>query len=326
MNWIDFIAIGAFVALFLVVYWLGMTAMRARQRIRHISQVGPRLAQSRPSKLQVAIAGAIPGLSGEFEALEQDLKRAGYYGPYAMIEYLFARNVVVIGLLIAGGSLAVAVDPLSEWPARVFLTTVCVAGCAYVLPRLMLSVQSKRRVGAIQRGLPDALDIVRMTLTGGLSLRDSLERVSQEVEFFHPDIAVELEVVRRHGEADTMSKALREFAKRLNTTDVSALASLVSQTERTGTYAATAITEFADSVRRQSRQRAEERASKTSVKLLFPVLLCLSPPVFLLLLGPPVLQLRNFVKDAHQPGGVLDIRAAAQGASASSSNSTADSQ
>jgi tight adherence protein C len=117
---------------------------------------------------------------------------------------------------------------------------------------------------------------------------------------------VELEIVRRHAEADTMAKALKEFARRMNAPDVNALASLVSQTEKTGTHVATAVTEFADGIRRQFRQRAEERASKTTIRMLFPVIFCLAPPVFILLLGPPVLQLRNFVKQAHAPGGVLN--------------------
>jgi tight adherence protein C len=89
---------------------------------------------------------------------------------------------------------------------------------------------------------------------------------------------------------------------------VNALANLVTQSERTGTHVATAVTEFADGIRRQFRQRAEERANKTSVKLLFPVVICLAPPVFILLLGPPVLQLRSFIRDAHKPGGVLELQ------------------
>lgn len=93
----------------------------------------------------------------------------------------------------------------------------------------------------------------------------------------------------------------------MNAPDVNALASLVSQTERTGTHVATAVTEFADGIRRQFRQRAEERASKTTISMLFPVVFCLAPPVFILLLGPPLLQLKNFVEQAHAPGGVLNV-------------------
>jgi tight adherence protein C len=223
-----------------------------------------------------------------------------------MVEFLATRNLLLIAAIVVGGSLAVAVDPGSTLPKTILIVTGVVAAVIYAVPRWLLHAQAQGRLGRIQRGLPDALDIIRMCLTGGLPLRDSLQRVSQEVDFFHPDVAVELEIVRRHAEADTMAKALKEFARRMNAPDVNALASLVSQTEKTGTHVATAVTEFADGIRRQFRQRAEERASKTTIRMLFPVIFCLAPPVFILLLGPPVLQLRNFVKQAHAPGGVLN--------------------
>lgn len=304
--WLNLVTAGAFAATFLLVLMLGLTVINARRRVRNIADVDSRVPRYRPGRLRVALAGAMPHGQHDLQKLEQDLKRAGFYGQNAMIEFLAARNMLVVALLVIGGSLAVAVDPGSDLPKTILIGAGVVAAMAYVIPRMLLRSQATRRLGRIQRGLPDALDIIRMCLTGGLPLRDSLERVSREVEFFHPDVAVELEVVRRHAEADTMSKALKEFARRMNATDVNALASLVSQTERTGTHVATAVTEFADSVRRQFRQRAEERASKTTIRMLFPVIFCLAPPVFILLIGPPVLQLRNFVRDAHAPGGVLN--------------------
>jgi tight adherence protein C len=304
--WVDIATVAAFAATSLVVLLFGLTVVRARGRVRNIADVSQREKAARPSGLRRALAGAIPLLSGEVDALEQDLRRAGFYGPYSLIEFLSARNFIVIGFLIFGGFAAVAADPSTRLPKIILIAVGTMAVVAYLMPRAMLHAQANKRLGRIQRGLPDALDIIRMCLTGGLPLRDSLERVAKEVEFFHPDIAVEFEVVRRHAEADTMQKALKEFARRMNAPDVNALSSLVSQTERTGTHVATAVTEFADGIRRQFRQRAEERASKTSIKMLFPVILCLAPPVFILLLAPPVLQLRNFIRESHAPGGVLD--------------------
>lgn len=304
--WIDIATVAAFCVITLASLVFGLTVLRARQRVRNIADVTTREKASRPGSFGRALAGAIPQFSGEVDSLEQDLKRAGFYGSYTLVEFLAARNFIVIGLLIVGGAAAVIADPATRLPRIILIATASTALLAYLLPRSVLRAQANRRLGRIQRGLPDALDIIRMCLTGGLPLRDSLERVAREVEFFHPDIAVEFEVVRRHAEADTMQKALKEFARRMNAADVNALSSLVSQTERTGTHVATAVTEFADSVRRQFRQRAEERASKTSIKMLFPVVLCLAPPVFILMLAPPVLQLRNFLRESHEPGGVLD--------------------
>jgi tight adherence protein C len=213
---------------------------------------------------------------------------------------------LVIAVIVVGGSAAVAANPGTDLPQSLLIVTGLTAVAAYVAPRLVLHVQAMKRLDSIQRGLPDALDIIRMCLTGGLPLRDCLVRVSREVEFFHPDVAIELEVVRRHAEIDTMAKALREFSHRMNAPDVNALASLVTQSERTGTNVAVAVTEFADSIRQQFRQRAEERANKTSIRMLFPVILCLAPPIFILLLGPPALQLRTFLNAARNPGGIMD--------------------
>ena len=83
----------------------------------------------------------------------------------------------------------------------------------------------------------------------------------------------------------------------------------MTQTDRMGTHVAAAVADYADGVRRAARQRAEERANKTSIRLLFPVILCLAPPIYVLLCGPPVLKLRNFLIEGHKPGGVLDTSA-----------------
>ena len=174
---------------------------------------------------------------------------------------------------------------------------------------VQIGAQRRDRDGSVDRiqtGLPDALDIIMMCLTGGLPLRDALQRVSQEIKFTNRDIAIEFEIIRRHADADTMANALRQFASRIDTPDINALATLVSQTQRMGSHIATAVCDYADSVRRARRQRAEEEANKTSIRMLFPVLLCLAPPIYILLMGPPLLQLRNFVTKEHQPGGALE--------------------
>ncbi len=290
----------------LVVYLFGMSIVRSRQRVRNVSDLDKKARAGRPGRWRVNLAGAIPIPDTEYDSLSQDLKRAGFYGSNAIIEFLSTRNILVLGTLFIGGALAVVADPSTPLPKTLLIVTIVITGFAYIIPRALLKAQANRRLHRILKGLPDALDIIRMCLSGGLSLRDSLQRVSSEIEAFHPDISVELEVVRRHAEADTMAKALKEFSKRMNAPDVNALANLVTQSERTGTHIAAAVTDFADGIRRQFRQRAEERANKTSVKLLFPVILCLAPPVFILLLGPPVLQLRSFFRDAHKPGGVLE--------------------
>ncbi len=295
----------AFAVGFFAVYVLGISVVNARRRVRNIHDVERQFRAPRPGWFRRALADVIPQPAREIESLEQDLKRAGFYGKNTVIEFRATRNFVVLVLVIVGLGLAVAARPGSAFPRPLLIATGLSAVAAYALPRFLLHLQAKRRLDGIQRGLPDALDIIRMCLTGGLPLRDCLDRVAQEVEFFHPDVAVELEVVRRHADIDSMGKALREFARRMNAPDVNALASLVSQTERTGTNVAVAVTEFADGIRRQFRQRAEERAGRTTIRMLFPVILCLAPPVFILLLGPPALHLKTFLHDTSSYGNTM---------------------
>ncbi|MCA9004565.1 MAG: type II secretion system F family protein [Planctomycetaceae bacterium] len=253
-----------------------------------------------------ALAGVIPQSSNEISKIELDLKRAGYYRSTALVEYLATRNMLVVLVLIGTGIGCVLADPGSNIPEIILLAGLIIAGAGYGLPRIVLHNQANRRVHRIQRGLPDALDLVMMCLTGGVPLRTALERVTDEVRFSHPDIAVEFEIIRRHADANSMADALKQFAKRIDAPDVNALSLMISQTERLGTNVSTALIDFADGVRRKYRQRAEENSSKTSIKLLFPIIFCMAPPIYILFFGPAVLELRNFLIREHRPGGILE--------------------
>ena len=309
---IDVVTIAAFAGICVVVFLLGEMLSGGRRRSRAVGDVyadGPsadRSARPRASVFSRAMAGTIPQVARDVERIERELKRAGYYAPTALVEYLATRNALVWLVVVATGMLAVAAEPGTGTPEMFLAGGAVLAVLGYSLPRLALGWQARRRVSRIQLGLPDALDIIRMCISGGLPLRESLKRVSQEIVFFHPDIAVEFEIIRRQADADTMAHALQQFARRIDVPDINALAALVMQTDRLGTHVSTAITDYADSVRRACRQRAEERASKTSIKMLFPVVFCLAPPIYILLCGPPLLMLRTFVIEANRPGGVLD--------------------
>ena len=309
---IDLVTIAAFLVITLLIFLIGDKIAGGRRVARSLAAGAKRLdnADGRYGKsvlgpLTQALATIIPQTQSEVRNVERDLKRAGYYRSTALLEYMATRNALIVIILIMTGLGAVAADPGSKMPELIITVGLITSGLGYALPRFMLRTQAQKRVDRIQKGLPDALDLITMCLTGGLPMSESLERVSSELMFSHRDIAIEFDIIRRQAEADTMANALRQFASRIDTPDINALASLISQTQRMGTHVATAVCDYADSVRRTYRQRAEEQANKTSIKLLFPVVLCLSPPIYILLLGPPVLKLREFVTKEHQPGGVL---------------------
>jgi len=309
---IDFVTVGAFAVICLIVFLIGETVGGGRRIAKGLAKSVDRDSaggsKSRPvvGSFTTALAGVVPQGADEVKKIERDLKRAGYYRSTALVEYMATRNGLIVAIVITAGVLAVLADPNSTMPEMFVIGGLLTAAMGYSLPRMLLHSQANGRVDRIQKGLPDALDIIRMCLTGGLPLREALERVSHEIEFHHPDIAVEFAIIHRHADAASMTKALRQFANRVDAPDISAMAAIVTQTERLGTHVATAVADYADSVRRAFRQLAEERASKTSIRMLFPVVLCLAPPIYILLCGPPVLKLRSFLIESHQPGGLLD--------------------
>lgn len=312
MSFIDLVTVGAFLILAMLVFLIGDFVAGGRRTARRLAGVKDDLTGllSEPGKKTSpfiqAMAAIVPQLHSEVDVIRRNLMRAGYYGAHALQEYLATRNLLVV--LCIGGSLALATlaDPSTQLPKIILVAGGVATIFGYAFPRMLLAIQARTRVDRIQNGLPDALDIITMCLTGGLPLRDALQRVADEIKYSNRDIAVEFEIIRRHADADTMANALRHFAMRIDTPDVNALATLVSQTQRMGSHIATAVCDYADSVRRARRQRSEEQASKTSIRMLFPVLLCLAPPIYILLMGPPLLQLRSFVLKEHQPGGALE--------------------
>lgn len=310
---LNLITVAIFLAVFLAAFLIGDLVSR-RRRLQHhralvdaaVASPETDLAEPGTGRLIEAFAQVIPQSNREIEKIEYDLKRAGYYKATALVEYLGTRNLLIVGVLVGAGFCAVVADPSSAMPEMMLGVGLIAAALGYGLPRLVLHRQANKRVARLEKGLPDALDVLAMCITGGLPLYQALGRVSEELRYSHPDVAVEFAIIRRQAEADTMTGALKQFSQRIDAQDVNALASLVSQTERLGTNVSTAMCDYADSVRRGQRQRAEEMASRTSIKMLFPVILCLAPPVFILLCGPPALRLYYFVKSAHEEGGILN--------------------
>lgn len=310
----ELMALGAFLVVAVLVFIIGDTVLGGNRRRSQLSSTvtgGGDVAETTPGKrnqlpwIVRLLTVIIPQAPVEIEGIERDLKRGGFYEPTALAEYLASRNalMVLVGLLTAFIAWDARTNP--ELQRTVIIVGAVVAILGYGLPRMLLRSQANARVRRIQLGLPDALDVITMCLTGGLPLQDALSRVTEELQYSHPDIAAELEIIRKQAGAHTMAQALRQFATRIDVPDVKAMSAIVGQTERLGTNVAIAVRDFADSLRRGARHRAEERASKTTVKMLFPVVLCLAPPVYILLCGPAILQLREFVLKENRPGGIL---------------------
>lgn len=299
LPWLTFGAV-AFVVL-LIGLWL------ARNPAGRSDDARARRRQWRVfGALTPALAGAIPTLTGSTAKLDRDLRRAGYYRPRAREDYLAVRNALVLGVILVTAAWAVAT---ADMGTRMTVKVVAAGAAATILlfavPRLYLQWAGTRRIRRIQVGLPDALDIVTMCLTGGLPLQAALHRVNGQLHFAHPELAQELDILRRQSDASSMEQALEQFAYRVDAPEIKTLTSLVGHAERLGTNVGFVIREYADSIRRAHRQRAEERGNKMTVQMLFPIALCLAPAAYILLLAPPVLEMRDFMMRENRSGGIL---------------------
>jgi tight adherence protein C len=253
-----------------------------------------------------ALAASIPQLRNEIESIGHDLRRAGDYRKDALAHYLALRNSIIgLTLVLTLSAAALAFNDPTLLRMFVVTGTLLTIG-AYGLPRVLLGWRASQRVAGIQDSLPECLDMIAMSLTGGVPLRDSLNHVAGEVRRSNPAMATEFEIIGRQASAGSMGQALRHFAERIDVPDVKSLASIISQTERLGTNVARALKDYSATVRQTQRRRVEERANRLSVQIMLPVIFCLSPPVYLLLCGPPVLELvehfkgRDFRADAQQ--------------------------
>ena len=175
----------------------------------------------------------------------------------------------------------------------------------FSLPRVILAGNAKRRVERISAALPDALDTISMCLHGGISLQECLGFVGQEMMSVQPDLSLELLMVGQQADINSFEFAIEQFAARIDAPEIVAWASLVTQNQRLGTGIVESIQDFADSLRLKRRQMAEAKTGRAELFLLFPIVFCLVPSILLLLWGPPILSLIDFLQVQARRSGLV---------------------
>jgi tight adherence protein C len=155
----------------------------------------------------------------------------------------------------------------------------------------VLSRQIEKRKLQIQNGLPDALDLLIVCVEAGCGLDQAIVKVADELQLAYPALSDELRLVTTEVRAGKPRlEAFKNFAKRTKVDDVRSLVALLIQTDKFGTSIAQALRTHAETSRTKRRQRAEERAAKVGVKLVFPLVLLLFPALYVVILGPAVIQ------------------------------------
>ncbi len=246
--------------------------------------------------LATTLSEQLPQGSNDNGELDRELRQAGFYRPTARYDYLALRNSLVIATVIITLMLAAFVGPdYQDVALKILIGGMLIAALCWAVPRLILRGQAQARVNRIRRGLPYALDMTTMCLTGGLSLQDALGHVSREIFFSHPDLSLELMIVRQQSEMTSLEHGFRQFAQRMNMPEVTSLAALITQGQRLGTNVVTSIRDYTDELRLKWRQTADEQANKVGLKMLFPIVFCLLPATLIFIWGPAVVELWRYM-------------------------------
>ena len=229
------------------------------------------------------MGGIAPRPVGEMGKLRLRLITAGFRGSEALIVFLGIR----VGLALA--AFVLVMMPGLMGPNILAGLLACALG--YVLPGMILARLAKRRQHRIRLGLPDALDLLVVSVEAGLGLDQAIQRVGTELTVAHPDLCDELKLINlelRAGKA--RAEALHNLADRTGVDDIRALVTMLVQTDKFGTSVAQSLRVHSDTVRTKRRQRAEEAAAKTGVKMVFPLVICIFPAIYVVTLAPAAIK------------------------------------
>jgi tight adherence protein C len=219
----------------------------------------------------------------EMGKLQRKLVAAGYRSKEAM--------TVFTGIRLGSALLLFAVASLPILGTPNVVLALGAAGVGYLLPTMVLGRMAKKRQHRIRLSLPDALDLLVVSVEAGLGLDQALQRVGQELAFAHADLCDELRLVNLELRAgNARSEALHNLGDRTGVDDLSSLVAMLVQTDKFGTSVAQSLRVHSETLRTKRRQRAEEAAAKTGVKMVFPLVFCIFPAVWVVTIGPAAIR------------------------------------
>jgi tight adherence protein C len=295
-------AVIAFIAIFLLIGSGGLLLFYREVMLQRIYEVI--MPNSKPKTLMGTIQHAglsiggvmehfervLPKSQAEVSVVQQRLIRAGYREDGAVKMFYGAKVAVPLGLCVI--ALATGVADLSPFFVYGAALTVGFLG-----PDFWLGRQISKRQSKIRRGLPDVLDLLVICIEAGLSLDQATARTAQELTTAQPALCDELNIVvleQRAGRA--RSDSWKHLAERTAVDSVRNLVSMLVQSEQFGTSVAKTLRVHSDTLRTKRVQAIEEAAAKTTIKLVFPLVLFIFPALFLVVLGPAAIMMSESFK------------------------------
>jgi tight adherence protein C len=221
------------------------------------------------------------------QGIRRTLRHAGYRQESAAVVFHAVR--LAVGLL--GLALGLLVLTLMRPPFVTGLVMICLWGFGvFALPAAYVRLRATERMRTITEGLPGALDLLVICLEAGLGLDAAIVRVATELRRGNPVLGGELLTMSREVQAGIPRRdALRQLGERTGVSELATLATILAQSDRLGTSVAQALRTQAETMRTRRRQRAEEQAAKTAVKIVFPLVFCIFPALFVVVLGPALM-------------------------------------
>jgi tight adherence protein C len=281
-----------FVAVAGVTMWISFRVWDWRARA--VARISPRAQAAAPvlpapaliwRELVKRLGAFVPTSPKDLPRLKRRLVRAGFRNPAAFRVFYGARVLAMLLFGLLGLILGLRSD-------HVFLYSAAGAMLGYMGPMQYLSLRIRRRQKAIEKGLPNALDLMVVCVESGLGLDQTTVQVAKELQFAYPAICDELTVMNLEMRAGKRrAEALHNLAERTGVEELKKLVAVLIQTDRFGTSIAQSLRGHSDYMRVMARQRAEERAGKLAVKLVFPIFFCVLPSLFVVTVGPVLTRL-----------------------------------
>ena len=239
------------------------------------------------------LGSRMPSSDADVATLKTELGRAGYRSEAAVPVFFGLRLVTTFGLLLLSLMLESKMPP-----NPVMKIALMVSGCmaGWIMPRFFLEKKVGKRQEILRLSLPDALDMLVVSVEAGLGLDQAIQHVARELQVSHPQLSEEMSLVTLEMRAGKRrSEALRNFAERCGEPEIQKLVAILIQNDRFGTSMGESLRTHSDFLRTRRRQEAEERAGKVGVKLVFPIFFFILPSMLIVAAGPGILQIFKYL-------------------------------
>jgi len=230
--------------------------------------------------------------SGDTKVLRQRLIAAGIYDPHGAAYYFLARAAAAVAFAVAAYfalSMLGFAGKTSFW-----LFVIGGAGFGYIAPSLYLDRRIAARRLEHQAGFPDFMDLLVVCADAGLSMEAALDRVGRELGVSYPSLSANIHMANLEIRAGrTMTEALNHLGDRLGLEEARSFATLIQQSDELGSSIGDALRVYSDDMRHKRLSRAEEKAYSLPAKLSVPMMVCIFPVLFIVILCPVIVRVAN---------------------------------